>query len=342
MTIFVNGKPHSEQEYSSEAELRDFLEKYPDLLVGEDEPRLFPIGKEVQLPAAGTLDLLLVDEEGSLVAVEVKLAKNSQSRREVLAQAFDYASDLCEHSMDDLNDLLKGELERRLSALDPNDVKNLWDMCWTKLKAGLVKVIVAVDQPNEALRRIVQYINDHSELDVRLVAIGKVDSGNILVPTILVSGNYKASVVHGRRTDPYLDEVIKSYDAQAGHGMKTRGRSPKYRQIKPDAWRGAPVHYELVNYSDETGVELHLEGEAVAFLVDMVKELQGKVYGPRNIPAVWDAKWTKYGRLVVKCPKADMPPQDVAATMEDLIGKTCEDISRALNGPATTGNRITP
>jgi len=66
------------------------------------------VQREVGLPAAGSLDLLLVDAEGVPVAVEVKLARNSQSRREATAQAFDYVSDLTQLTVDELDDVVDG------------------------------------------------------------------------------------------------------------------------------------------------------------------------------------------------------------------------------------------
>ena len=83
-----------EEPFRDEAELQACLERSPYLLVKESEPAVATVQTEVGLPAAGSLDLLAVDKEGVPVAVEVKLLRNAQSRREVVAQAFDYVADL--------------------------------------------------------------------------------------------------------------------------------------------------------------------------------------------------------------------------------------------------------
>jgi predicted HNH restriction endonuclease len=48
------------------------------------------------LGSSGFLDLLLINSDGLPIAVEVKLQKNSESRREVVAQAIDYITALAD------------------------------------------------------------------------------------------------------------------------------------------------------------------------------------------------------------------------------------------------------
>ena len=54
-------------------------------------PELIPVCMELPL-SSGYLDNLLMTPEGDIVIVEVKLFGNPQARREVVAQALDYAS----------------------------------------------------------------------------------------------------------------------------------------------------------------------------------------------------------------------------------------------------------
>ena len=56
-------------------------------------PELVPVCMELPL-SSGYLDNLLMTSEGDIVIVEVKLFRNPQARREVVAQALDYASSL--------------------------------------------------------------------------------------------------------------------------------------------------------------------------------------------------------------------------------------------------------
>ena len=75
--------------FSTEEELELLLAASPDLLRQETGPRIAFVDRQVDLREAGTLDLLFVNGEGLPIAVEVKLARNAQARREVVAQAID-------------------------------------------------------------------------------------------------------------------------------------------------------------------------------------------------------------------------------------------------------------
>jgi len=119
------------------------------LLRDGEEPQLYCIGREVSVGEAGTADLLFLDTEARLSVVEVKLARNAQSRRDVLAQAFDYTSALADYTLDELDGLLAGELENQLQALAGDDEESrtkynrLWEACANSMRAGAVRVVVA-------------------------------------------------------------------------------------------------------------------------------------------------------------------------------------------------------
>jgi hypothetical protein len=85
---------HRERTYD-EAWLQELLRQNPDILpVAEIEPifsPLIPIGREV-VAETGAIDNLFISHRGYLVLVETKLWRNPEARREVLAQAIDYAS----------------------------------------------------------------------------------------------------------------------------------------------------------------------------------------------------------------------------------------------------------
>ena len=124
------------------------------------------------MPSAGILDLLIVDKEGLPVAVEVKLARNAQSRREVVAQAFDYVADLSQLTFEELDDLVDGALAGALLKLvGAEQSLSLRKQCATNLRAGRIRLVIAVDSAGDDLVRIVRYITDHSDIDVRLVSI---------------------------------------------------------------------------------------------------------------------------------------------------------------------------
>jgi len=88
----------------SEAWLQRLIHSYPAILpVNEIEPgfgELTAIAMEVAT-RHGPIDNLMITPEGNLVLVEVKLWRNPEARRKVVAQALDYASCLFEMSYEE-------------------------------------------------------------------------------------------------------------------------------------------------------------------------------------------------------------------------------------------------
>lgn len=323
-----------EERFRNEDELQAYLERSPYLLVAESEPRVVTVQREVMLPAAGSLDLLLVDAEGVPVAVEVKLGRNSQARREVVAQAFDYVSALTSLTVDELDDAVDGALINALEDLSSEGSNvDLRKLCGTNLRAGRIKVIVAVDEPNEGLLRIIRYVNEHSDLDVRLVSISKFDDGRLLVPRILVSGaisNLSTSKISSlsKIENAYFDKVINFYNNNSQESLQTIGHGRHYRQIRPDKWPSA-VHYEFLNTQDEICIELHLESDDVRPLGFELAKMDGIELLP-DLFLQWDPNWSrKRGRLVARLAK-DAPIQTIAKTMTTMIEKTRSIVEKKL------------
>ena len=64
--------------------------------------RLVPVCMELPLHNDRWVDNLFITPEGHLVVVEVKLWRNSEAHRKVVAQALEYATALFKFSYDDL------------------------------------------------------------------------------------------------------------------------------------------------------------------------------------------------------------------------------------------------
>lgn len=121
--------------------------------------------------------------------------------------------------------------------------------------------------------------------------------------------------------DPFFSDVITAYDQIAEEEWQTRGHGRRYRQIRPNEWPGS-VHYEIMNYQYEIGVELHLESDAVTALAAHLASVAGRdlISGVR---VEWDARWARNrGRLIAKIGK-DKDPQLVVHAMCKLIEITC-------------------
>ena len=326
----------TEEAFKDEAELQACLERSPYLLISDSESPVATVQREVRLPSAGILDLLVVDKEGVPIAVEVKLSKNAQSRREVIAQAFDYVADLSTLSFEELDDIVDGALTGALDELcDAEQNTALRKQCATNLRAGRIRLVIAVDTANQDLVRIVRYIVDHSDIDVRLVFISQFDKGRIVVPRIIVSSPTEAVASikrssKAREIDPVFAAIIEAYDSSTDGQWQTRGNGRTYRTIYPDNWADG-IHYEFLHYPDQNGVgiELHLETDEVRKFASFLIMKSGQQLIP-GLTLEWDPRWSRQrGRLKAIVGK-DQSPELAVQGMKELISQTRDIVEKNL------------
>jgi hypothetical protein len=321
----------SAEEFLDERELQECLAESPGLLIRDGEPPVALVQREVPLPGAGSLDLLLVDADGVPVAVEVKLARNV-TRREVLAQAIDYASDLSRLTFDELDDRVRGRLSSALEELaGESRLAVLKKRCGAHLRAGRVRIIVAVDSADEDIERNVRHHNDHSDTESRLVAIAKFDGGKILMSRVLIGGDDRLiHAAQGERSDgiaPDFQIALDAWDRVAQDGMKVRGTGKVWRTIRPDAWPES-VHYAFGNLKESVEIGLHVEAN-VPELADAVMKFSGRTLAG-GLQLQWSPKKGSGGYLCCEVPRGNA--EVAVATMRELASLTFELVSAGLGG----------
>jgi len=331
------------EEFANEAELQQIVAQYPDLLMADDEPSVELVTRELELPGAGVVDVVLVDSQGLPIVVEVKLARNTEVRRQVMAQVFDYVSALTLMTVDELNNAVDGALRAAMGSFAGNSdaekhLDKLWQACGANLRSGQARVVVAVDGAPEDLIRIIRFINDHSDLDVRLVAIRKyahADEGTIFVPSLLVHGRKRPPPPPPEKLAPEFEAVLAAYARIAPKGLEARGGGATVRTIRPEAWPES-IHYEFLDRRDDIGVEIHLEGDDVKEVAQVLRVYEEPMQ--RAIPSArveWDPRWWKNrGRLKILYPRSPSP-EIIASGMKQLIEQTHKDIDRALSQSST-------
>lgn len=77
--------------FPDELALHGLVEQAPQILPLAGNPRLVVVGREVNL-GGNSADLVAIEPDGRLVIVEIKLAKNAEARRAVVAQILTYAA----------------------------------------------------------------------------------------------------------------------------------------------------------------------------------------------------------------------------------------------------------
>jgi len=108
--------------YANEAELEAMIVQNPDIVPGFTLGDVEVVGQQINLNGGSLkIDVLLIDRSGLLTVVEAKLARNGESRREIVAQGLDYASALAEYEFFGLDDELGGRIGQALDRLGGGD-----------------------------------------------------------------------------------------------------------------------------------------------------------------------------------------------------------------------------
>lgn len=158
-----------------EAWLQRLISDHPEILpVHQIEPgfgELVSVCREFPT-RHGPVDNLLMTREGNLLLVEVKLWRNPEARRKVVAQALDYASCLFEMDYAELERAVlkakfgNGDKPKRLYDLfrdeDTKDERAFIDAVHTNLRKGRVLILVVGDGIRTETQRLAELVQSHA------------------------------------------------------------------------------------------------------------------------------------------------------------------------------------
>jgi hypothetical protein len=158
-----------------EAWLQQIVHDHPETLpIEQIEPGFgTPVSVCRELPLhAGFADNLLLTPEGNIILVEVKLWRNGEARREVVAQTLDYASCLFEMSYSDLEaavsksetwkDRASPRLHQLFEKADAPDPATFIDAVNTNLRAGRILILVVGDGIRTEMERLASLLQSHA------------------------------------------------------------------------------------------------------------------------------------------------------------------------------------
>lgn len=153
--------------YALESDLQEILSEHPELIPGVSDSAL--VCREFQSDV-GPADIVVVDGGGEITLVECKLAANPQVRREIIGQLFDYAARLWRM---DIGIFIQKWVDRTgVQPFPPDDVGELLRTeVSNNLREGAFRLVLAVDEINEPLKRMVEYLNARSTTGVSVVAV---------------------------------------------------------------------------------------------------------------------------------------------------------------------------
>lgn len=193
--------------FPDEQQLHTLVEEAPQLLPLAGAPRLVVVGREVLL-GGNYADLLAVEPSGRLAIIEVKLARNAEARRAVVAQVLTYAAYLRGLTPSDLErDILAAHLRQRgfdslEAAAASDDQEGSFDptafACGLNdsLASGRFRLVLVLDAAPAELVRLVGYLESVANLlliDLITVAAYEVGGTTVLVPQRVDAGSSQAS-----------------------------------------------------------------------------------------------------------------------------------------------------
>jgi len=209
--------PH--QRYQNEDLLQGIVDKYPELIVGEqinpdNPPRWIVIQREAAIPNSEeqsgrwSIDHLFLDQHGRPTFVEVKRSSDSRIRREVVGQMLDYAANALKYwppdqiktlaaeefgSLEALETTLQNFLGRDESTDSSQDLEAYWATVEQNLRNGQVRPLFVADEIPAELRSIIEFLNEHMPL-VEVLGVEKrqyqIQGIQALVPRIIGQTEY--------------------------------------------------------------------------------------------------------------------------------------------------------
>lgn len=181
--------------FPSEEKLHDLVESSPGLLPLSGSPSVVVLGREVAL-GPGYADLVAVEPDGRLVVIEIKLRRNSEARRAVVAQILTYAAYLKGWGIPDLEAALRPHLGRvdASSILDlvrgSDQSAEIEPAAFTSgltesLVSGAFRLVLVLDEAPSELVQLVGYLESIcSGIVIDLITVSAYDTGGeqLLVP----------------------------------------------------------------------------------------------------------------------------------------------------------------
>lgn len=212
--------------FPDEKALQTLVETTPELLPLSGAPTLTVVGREVLL-GTGYADVLAVETSGRPVVIEVKLARNAEARRAVVAQVLGYAAVLYGMTPTDLESSLRQHLDARGFASLPDaarqavqtasfDDAQFAEELEEALQTGAFRLVLVLDDAPAELVRLAGFLQATTSsllVDIITVAHYELDGTRVLVP---------------QRVDPERFEADRAFSPERvrrrdGHGTLVPG-----------------------------------------------------------------------------------------------------------------------
>jgi hypothetical protein len=220
--------------YESESVLQALIAQHPEILAGEDpdRPDLVLVKREVPIQpeqdSGLSLDHLYLDADGRPTLVEVKQGANREIRRQVVGQLLDYAAnargslsaEMMQQWLEEAANAASTTAEALLAdQLGVEDPDAYWRRVGANLDAEQFRLVFVSDQMPPSLRRIIEFLNDHTDFDVLGIEVSQhtdtTGRQQIIVPRFVgeSEGARQKKRTRGRSQRMNRDKLLASFDA---------------------------------------------------------------------------------------------------------------------------------
>lgn len=180
-------------DYQNEEELHDRIVEAPEMLPLSGQPEVVAAYREVPL-GGGSADVLAFEASGRPVVIEVKLSRNAEAKRAVVAQTLAYAAWLHGTTVEDLeagivaSHLQKDGHTSLADAIEEHavDGAEFYQSLEQHLAEGSFRLVIVLDDAPAQLVRLMGYLEtittDQITVDLVTVTAYEVNGAQILVP----------------------------------------------------------------------------------------------------------------------------------------------------------------
>jgi hypothetical protein len=230
--------------FPDEQTLHWLVEQTPELLPLAGSPWLVILGSEVPL-GGGYADLLAVEPNGRMVVIEVKLARNAEARRAVVAQILAYAAFMKGTSPDVLeSEVLRSSLRKQEASTIGNlvasqDKEGSYDEATfasgleESLTQGRFRLVLVLDDAPPELVRLVGYLESIAPelvIDLITLSVFDVNGSRVLVPQ-RVDPERSDSVEATPRTQTKQGHLIPPEEFETGIAKSAADAQPLLRRL---------------------------------------------------------------------------------------------------------------
>ena len=229
--------------FGNEAELHQQIVDAPELLPIAGQRRIVAPFSEVGL-GGGKADVLAFTDKGRPVVIEVKLKRNNEAKRAVVAQTLGYAAQLHGVTVEELEEDILSLGDRKIvDVIEETDAHSIdrdefYENLAKHLAEGSFRLVIVLDEAPEYLVRLMGYLEtittDRISIDLVTMSAYEVNGAKILVP---------------QRIDPEREP-----ESEAASVGPTRKRSKKsdgsgrFREIAAE--RGEDEQAALIRIAD--------------------------------------------------------------------------------------------